>query len=53
MIFFVEKLLLKIISKSELSIKGLSTDTEAFIIMVGVVDFLDRPGIYFKLEYII
>lgn len=34
--------------KYESSFKGLSSDAEAFAIMVGVVEFLDRPGFYFN-----
>jgi len=31
-------------NKSELNLKGIGQDAEAFVIMVGVVEFLDRPG---------
>jgi len=30
--------------KKDCNSKGLSSDTEAFAILVGVVEFLDRPG---------
>jgi len=33
-------------NKSELNLKGIALDAEAFVIMVGVVEFLDRPGIF-------
>lgn len=31
------------LNKSELSLRGLASDAEAFVCMIGVVDFLDRP----------
>ncbi len=34
-------------NKSELNLKGIGQDAEAFVIMVGVVEFLDRPGTLF------
>lgn len=30
--------------KHESSFKGISPEAEAFAVMVGVVEFLDRPG---------
>lgn len=36
-------------NKSELNLKGIGNDAEAFVVMVGVVDFLDRPGKFLRM----
>ena len=37
---------IRVFSKSDSSIKCVTSDAEAFLIYIGVVDYLDRPGKY-------
>lgn len=37
-------IILNILFKSDSSIKCVTSDAEAFLIYIGVVDYLDRPG---------
>lgn len=42
--FYLIFFFLNLLQQSDLNLKGMSEDVESCILMVGLVDFLDRPG---------